>query len=494
MYSKSRIGEVFVRKGMMTNEQVDTVLSIQLNHNKFFGELSVELGIISTDNLLDVLSEIYLIEEINLNNVVADPKAMALLSYNEAVDYDCVVFEQTNDTIKIALADPGQLDILDKLRKKFYLKNVKFYLSSKEQISIFLSIMSRSKLNELDPINLLNSILFFALENNASDLHFEPCNKKIVVRMRIDGILEKIQDIEISCWNTLQSRIKIIADLNITESRKPQSGHAHLRLCSNEIDLRISTHPGIFGENIAIRILNVTHGAKCLDQLNFQQKDLKFLKNMIKNSSGIFLIVGPTGSGKTTTLYAILQELEKDKLNIMTLEDPIEYQINGIKQLDLNDENLLSFSDGIKSILRQDPDVLLVGEIRDEKTAAAVLRAALTGRLVLATLHASTPIEALKRLEDLNVNIREFSNQILGIFTQRLIRKLDKLNTKTYKGRVPVCAWVQFSDIIKNHIYNKDYNKIILNKTFDESINYLVENKITDKNEITRVMGNNVNF
>lgn len=489
-YSESPIGQRCVQHGFMNEEQVHTILSIQLNHNKFFGELSVDFGMVSADNLLLVLSEIFNVPIVNLDQIIIGFETLSCLLYEEAKAYHCVAFYKDKTKIKIAISDPGKLDVLDKLRYKFSELDVEFYIALPQQIDRFLAIMSRTKLNDLDAVNLLNSILFLAIEKGASDLHFEPKKNFVLAKIRIDGILEVAQKIEIGNWFALRSRIKIIADLNITETRKPQSGHTHIDVCSNEVDLRISTHPGVFGENIAIRILNVTNGLKKISQLNFEKQDLKFLKDVIKNPSGIFLIVGPTGSGKTTTLYSLLQEMDNEKLNIMTLEDPIEYQIEGIRQLDLNDENLLSFSDGVRSILRQDPDVLLVGEIRDEKTASAVLRASLTGRLVLATLHASTPVDALRRLENLNVNIKEFSNQILGIFSQRLVRKIEfHMNKKFYKGRLPVCEWLRFSKDVKTKIFNNNLDAIKPDRTFRESIESLIRTKKTDQEEIERIFG-----
>lgn len=335
-----------------------------------------------------------------------------------------------------------------------------------------------------DPLFVLNKIIFEALEAKASDIHFEPTENFVEIRFRIDGILQKTDSVPFDAWNRIKSKLKIISRMDITESRKAQNGHARIYLGGRNIDLRIATVCGSFGENITIRIFDLNHGVKNLVDLGFRKKDFLWLKNIISHPYGIFLIVGPTGSGKTTTLYSLVEELKSPTINIVTLEDPIEYQIDGIRQLELREDGLMSFADGIKTVLRHDPDVLLVGEIRDEETAAAAVRASLTGRLVLSTLHASTPTDALRRLVDLGLKLSDFVPSLLGIFSQRLLRYREK------KGRFPVTEYMSFSDETRKKLLcGSDIEECIPAQTFKASAKQALKDGITDRKEIQRVFG-----
>jgi type IV pilus assembly protein PilB len=237
-----------------------------------------------------------------------------------------------------------------------------------------------------------------------------------------------------------------------------------------------------------IRIFDLSNGINSLLELGFSPEDFLWLKRVVSFPSGIFLIVGPTGSGKTTTLYSLLKEINSSSINIMTLEDPIEYQIDGIKQLDLREEGILSFADGVRSILRQDPDVMLVGEIRDEATAATAVRASLTGRLVLATLHAATPIEGIRRLLDLGLKLSDFIPSLLGIFSQRLARRLVN---GAYRGRFPLTEYIYFSEKLKKKLLsNDDISVCKVDKTFQNSCSEALASNFTDLKEIIRVFGN----
>lgn len=347
------------------------------------------------------------------------------------------------------------------------------------------SSSSISKSSYEDPLFILNKVIFEAIEAKASDIHFDPTENFVEVRFRIDGILQKTTSIAFESWSRIKSRLKIISKMDITESRKAQNGHARIYLGGKNIDLRIATVCGSFGENITIRIFDLSCGVKNLVDLGFTKQDFLWLKNIISHPYGIFLIVGPTGSGKTTTLYSLVEEIKSPAINIVTLEDPIEYQIDGIRQLELREDGLMSFADGIKTILRHDPDVMLVGEIRDEETAAAAIRASLTGRLVLATLHASTPADALRRLVDLGLKLSDFIPSLLGIFSQRLLRYSEK------KGRFPVTEYMSFSNESRQKLLcNNDIEKCIPAQSFENSVRKALKEGMTTKDEIRRVFGN----
>lgn len=478
------IGEIFLERGLVSQEQISAITNKK--SNRLFGQRAVESGLISEEDLIDILSEIYRIEIISLEFLYIKEETLKLLKTETAVECCAIAFFEDQHTVKIAISDPGNIIAIDKIRSQIKDRYVKFFIAKESEILRFLEIMkSDNELIESNPMILLNKILFKASEQKASDIHFEPMENIVRVRFRIDGILKSFQIIEKEAWTRIQSRLKLIANLDITENRRPQSGHTRIHLAGKTIDLRISTHPGIFGENFVIRIFDLSSGIKSLAELNFDYDDFCWLKKAISYPNGILLIIGPTGAGKTTTLYSLLQSLNSSNLNIMTLEDPVEYQIEGIRQLDIQEEGIVTFADGIKSILRQDPDIILIGEIRDEATAAMAIRASLTGRLVIATLHAATPLEGIRRLQDFRLNLSDFIPSLIGIFSQRLIR-YKKGNG--YKGRYPISEYVFFSEQLKNKILAGDF-RFELDKTFKTSAQNAIDKNLTDIQEIKRVLG-----
>jgi len=484
MRKNKLIGEIFVERNLVSPAQISAIVNTK--SNRLFGEKAVDLGMISEEKLIDILSEIYQIEIIHLEFLYTKKETLNLLNLQTAIDCHAIAFFEDDKLVKIAIADPGNIVAIDKIRSEIKNREVKFFVAKESEISRFIEmIKSDNDLIETNPLMLLNKIIFQALEQKASDIHFEPMENLVKVRFRIDGILEPFQIIENKTWIRIKSRLKISSNLDITENRRPQSGHTRIHLAGKVIDLRISTHPGIHGENFVIRIFDLSDGIKSLAELNFNHDDFCWLKQAVSHSNGLLLIIGPTGAGKTTTLYSLLQSLNSANLNIMTLEDPVEYQIEGIRQLDIQEEGIVSFADGIKSILRQDPDIILIGEIRDEATAAMAVRASLTGRLVIATLHAATPIEGIRRLQDFKLKLSDFIPSLIGIFSQRLIRYKKE---NTYKGRFPICEYLLFSEELKNKILKGDLN-FDLDKTFKISAQSAIENQLTDIQEIRRVLG-----
>jgi type II secretory ATPase GspE/PulE/Tfp pilus assembly ATPase PilB-like protein len=290
-------------------------------------------------------------------------------------------------------------------------------------------------------------------------------------------------------WSRIKARLKLMAKLDITERYRPQSGHVKISLGGKSVDLRISTHLDKSEEGVVVRILDSSSGLKSLKELGFCSEDFAWLKKISTFSSGIFLIAGPTGSGKTTTLYSLLKEIDSPEVNIMTLEDPIEYQIDGIKQMELREDGLLSFADGVRSILRQDPDVILIGEIRDEETAATAVRASLTGRLVLATIHASNPLDGVRRLLNLNLKLSDVVPSLIGIFSQRLVRYQN--NSPKLLGRFPITEYLYFSEEKKKEILlTGDINGLKPDKSFAMSSKEAIRNGLTTIEEIGRVIRN----
>ena len=480
-----KIGAMLSEQGLLTSDQISIINARKTN--ELFGQKAVEMGFISEDHLLPILSQIYQTEIINLEFLYIEKDILNLLPFNLAMSCNAIAFFATPFLVKIAISDPGDIPSIDKIRAALPNKKIVFYLARKSEILHFLESMKNSSQDcDGDPILFLNKIIFEAVEQKSSDVHFETQENYIRVRFRIDGILSTKYRLEHKSWEKIKARLKLISKLDITENRRPQSGHSRIHVGGKIIDLRISTHPGIFGENSVLRIFDLSSGVKSLSELNFNYDDFCWLKKIISSPHGIFLIIGPTGAGKTTTLYALLKEMNSSNLNIMTLEDPVEYQIEGIRQLDLQDEGILSFSDGIKSILRQDPDVILIGEIRDESTATMAIRASLTGRLVIATLHASSPIEALRRLQNLGLKLSDFLPSLLGCFSQRLVRYKRGSN---YKGRFPITEYVDFSAEIKQSLLNGS-ESFKLNRSFNQSASQAIEKHLTDIAEIRRVLGN----
>ncbi|MDR2646294.1 MAG: Flp pilus assembly complex ATPase component TadA [Holosporaceae bacterium] len=482
-------GKTLFNRGLLTKEQISIVAKSQKKSGRLFGQTALTLGFLKEDDLLKILSELYSIEIVSLEFLYINKETLTSIAYDIAKQCVSIPFFVDEKYVKIAIADPGDLQAIDLVNMHFIPKKVEFYIAKESEILRLLEIMKCNAKNiEKDPLLLLNKIIFEAVEAKASDIHFEPSENLIQVRIRIDGVLCILKTINQDSWLRMKSKLKLISHLNITENRRPQSGHTRIYLAGKTIDLRISTHPSIFGENFVIRIFDLSSGVNSLLELGFSHDDFLWLKRAISFPCGLFLIVGPTGSGKTTTLYSLLKEINSSSINIMTLEDPVEYQIEGIKQLDLREEGILSFADGIRSILRQDPDVMLVGEIRDEITAATAIRASLTGRLVLATLHAATPFEGIRRLLDLGLKLQDFVPSLIGIFSQRLVRRL--VDGK-YCGRFPVTEYIYFSEELKKNLLGSgDISICKADKTFQDSCKNALSNNFTDSKEITRVFGN----
>jgi type II secretory ATPase GspE/PulE/Tfp pilus assembly ATPase PilB-like protein len=484
------ISAAFLSNGLLTEEQISIITKAQRTNKILFGQLAVNLGFLKEDDLLNHLSEIYFIEPVSLEFLYISNEVLTSLSNDISIFSLAIPFYKDNEVVKIAISDPGNLKAIDMIVSHFKNLETKFYIAKESEILRFIEIIKNKTYDvKKNPLLLLNKIIFDSIEKQVSDIHFEPHNNFINVRIRINGILENYTKINYELWNRIKSRLKIISNLDIAETRKPQSGHARINMAGKTIDMRISIHPDQFGEAIAVRLFDLSNDVKALNELGFQEDDIDWLRNAISHPNGIFLIVGPTGSGKTTTFYSLLKEIKSPNINIMTLEDPIEYQIDGIKQLELRENGLISFADGVRSILRQDPDVMLIGEIRDEETAASAIRAALTGRLVFATLHASTPINALRRLINLGIPLCDIIPLLIGIFSQRLVRSVE-CEESAKEHRFPIVEYMSFTDEMKKKLTKTgDIGICKLNKTFKSSSKSAINNKLTNFNEIKRVLG-----
>lgn len=284
-------------------------------------------------------------------------------------------------------------------------------------------------------IALLDEILAKAVELQASDIHLEPRENFLRVRYRVDGLLQDDHPLPKEKHPSLISRVKVLVNLDIAESRLPQDGRTHVKIGRNRIDLRVSTIPTLYGEKAVIRLLNRNHAHLSLEELGMESNDLELYKSIISKRSGMVLVTGPTGSGKTTTLYATLSQLNSKAINIVTIEDPIEYQLPGINQIQINPKAGLTFAKGLRHILRQDPDIIMVGEIRDLETAKVAIQAALTGHLVFSTLHTNDALSAVTRLMDMGIERYLVEASVIGVVAQRLVRKITPSG---YQGRIAI--------------------------------------------------------
>ena len=278
--------------------------------------------------------------------------------------------------------------------------------------------------NEAPTIRFVNSVIERAIAERASDIHLEPQEGEMVVRMRIDGLLQRLFTVPTELQSTVISRLKIMGGMNIAEHKIPQDGQAMMQLKGREVDLRISSLPTVYGEKIVLRLLDKTDRNLDKESLGIEGRDLELYNALLKNTSGVILLVGPTGSGKSTTLYAMIRDLARDEVNIVTLEDPVEYHIPGVSQCQINEKTGMTFANGLRAILRQDPDIIAVGEIRDGETASIAMRAAITGHLVFSTLHTNDAVSAVHRLEDIGVEPWLVASALRGVISQRLVPKI----------------------------------------------------------------------
>lgn len=307
------------------------------------------------------------------------------------------------------------------------------YKQNQNESNITSKIKNPEDLEKLPIIEIVNDIIFTAIKDNASDIHIEPDDEKVNIRYRIDGMLYVNRKIEKSLFLPLISRIKLMGQMDIAERRLPQDGRAQIQIENNKVDLRISTLPTIFGEKILIRLLDNKKSLLHLDKLGFSKKELAKFENIINYPYGLVLICGPTGSGKTTTLYAALNQIASTHKNIITIEDPVEYVLKGINQVQCNEKSGLNFSKGLKSIVRQDPDVIMIGEIRDQETAQISVSSSNTGHLVLSTLHTNNSTSALNRLVDMGVEPFLVASSVMAVVSQRLVRKTCLYCAKRYQ-------------------------------------------------------------
>ena len=447
-----QLGQVLIAKGILSEDQLRIALIEQLKSNQPVGKLLVSLGFVTEATLRDALSESLGKQSIDLSSAIIDPSALALVPRELATRHHLLPldYDEEHQRLTVAIADINDIVALDRIRSLAkgtieidtllageteiaraidqaygYELSIDGILHEIETGEIdFRGLQSSSDEYSQPVVRLIDSILTDAVKRDASDIHFEPETGFLRIRYRIDGMLRQIRSLHQSYWPAMAVRIKVMSGMNIAETRAPQDGRITLNIRGRQIDFRASAQPTIHGENIVLRILDRQKGLVPLEGLGLTEQQLNMLKLMIARPEGIILLTGPTGSGKTTTLYSILNHINSEGLNIMTLEDPVEYPMALVRQTSIAESAKLDFANGIRSMMRQDPDVILVGEIRDAETAEMAFRAAMTGHQVYSTLHTNSAIGAIPRRLDIGVLPDIMAGNVIGVGAQRLVRRL----------------------------------------------------------------------
>ena len=450
MINKKRLGDILLDAGFISEDELLEALDVQEDTDKRLGQVLIDLGVITELDVVEALEYQLGITQIDLKKFVIKPEIINIIPQDLAQKSQAIPIRKNNNTLTVAMADPLDVVAIDDIRRETgyeidpviatqseIQQALDQYFGNEEVDKMIEEIDSadgqaaelgldqlKEAVDEAPIVRLVNNIINEGVRLRASDIHIDPQDEEVKVRYRVDGILHTEMNIPRNVHSALISRIKIMADLNIAERRLPQDGRIQMIVNEREVDLRISTLPTVRGEKLVIRILDKNDLMLDLDSLGFMPNQLKLFRNMVNKSHGMVLITGPTGSGKTTTLYSTLSSLDKETSNIITIEDPVEYRLDGVNQVQTSEKKGLTFSRGLRSILRQDPDIVMVGEIRDQETAQIAIHAALTGHLVFSTLHTNEAAGAISRLVDMGVEPFLVASALQGVVAQRLLRTI----------------------------------------------------------------------
>ncbi|MEW9898887.1 ATPase, T2SS/T4P/T4SS family [Chitinivorax sp. PXF-14] len=556
--TKLPLGELLVQRGVISADQLQIALREQKHTGVPLGKQLVALGFLSEATLREALSENLGQESVDLNRVVVDPTAIRLIPKDLAKRFLAIPigFSRDGATLRLAMANPNNLVALDQIRllvndalalepmlaaESDVQRAIDQYYGYELSID---GILNEIETGEVDyaslqyggdeysqpVVRLIDALLSDAVQKGASDIHFEPEQSFLRIRYRIDGVLRQVRSLHRTYWPAMAVRLKVMSGMNIAETRAPQDGRISLTLLGRPLDFRVAAQPTVHGENIVLRILDRLKGLVPIDGLGLPPDLLSVLKLMIARPEGIILVTGPTGSGKTTTLYSILNYVNSEGVNIMTLEDPVEYPMPMIRQTNVNEAAKMDFANGIRSLMRQDPDIILVGEVRDQETAEMAFRAAMTGHQVYTTLHTNSAIGAIPRLLDIGVLPDIMAGNIIGIIAQRLVRKLctqcrqayapddfermllgldtglaaptiyqatgcPACDHQGYKGRLAILELLrmdaELDELIARRATNREVKQAALDKGFrtlaDDAIRRVLEG-ITSLDEISRVV------
>lgn len=460
-----RLGEQLVESGVITADQLSVSLREKQKTGLMLGEQLVQLGFISSTFLQSFLAESSGVEQFDPIKMMVDPEAIARIPKDVAVRLQILPVTYDDTTVVIATVDPHDVVVQDKLRQYFprgasikpllcapkvladaidsaygYATSVDAILQELETGEADLNNLVDNQDYSHPIVRLVNALVYDAVKAGASDLHFEPEENFVRLRLRIDGVLREVQTFHREFWNGMAQRIKIISDMNIADKLNPQDGRFNLTVGGRTADFRVSSLPTVFGENLVLRVLDKSAGIKTLEELGFSDHNMKMIKRSIARPEGIIIVTGPTGSGKTTSLYSMLNAVNSPEVNIMTLEDPVEYSLPLIRQAAVRDATGLTFANGVKALLRQDPDIIFIGEVRDGPTAEQALKAAMTGHQVFTTLHTNDCFGALPRLIDLGLQPGMIAGAVIASFAQRLVRRLCPECKKAAVATAEECA------------------------------------------------------
>jgi len=444
MQTRKRLGDLLIDANLLTNEQLDKALTEKSPDEKL-GDTLLREGYITEQQLIEVLEFQLGVPHINISQYPIEQETIQLVPKELAKRYQVMPIRTEGNQLFVAMADPMDYFAIEELRmatgfqivpgiatKDSLQRTIAKYYDFQESLDEALddlmpdeTVEEAGITDEDSPVvRLVNQIISNAVTQRASDIHFDPHELEFVIRYRIDGVLMTERTLPKHMQNVIIARLKIMANLNITESRLPQDGRIKMTVNFKPIDIRISTLPSVYGEKIVMRILDLSAALDQLDKIGFTKENEQTFREMISKPNGIVLITGPTGSGKSSTLYAALNQLNDETVNIITIEDPVEYQLAGVNQVHVNEAIGMTFATGLRSILRQDPDIVMIGEIRDFETAQIAIRASLTGHLVLSTLHTNSAVAALTRLIDMGVEPFLIASSLSGVVAQRLVRRV----------------------------------------------------------------------
>jgi general secretion pathway protein E/type IV pilus assembly protein PilB len=451
---KLRLGELLVQQGLITTDQLSIVLAEQRHNNIPIGRLLVRLGFVTESAIRDIMARTIGQEAIDLAQVVADPEALKLVSQDFARRNRVlpIAYDPADQVLTVATTEIFNVVAMDQLRAMLGPQiEIKTQLASEAQLEDYTDhfygyelsvdgILKEIETGEIDyeslqaagggdeytqpMVRLVNALLVDAVKRGASDIHFEPEYAFLRIRYRIDGVLETVRSLHKTYLPGITVRVKVVSAMNIAETRAPQDGRLSLTLNGRPIDFRVSTQPTIYGENIVLRVLDREKSIISLERMRLAKPATDKINLMLARPEGILIVTGPTGSGKTTTLYSLLAQVNDETVNIMTLEDPVEYPLTLMRQTSVGEVARMDFADGIRSIMRQDPDIILVGEVRDKETAEMAFRAAMTGHQVFTTLHTNSALGAFPRLLDIGIQPDIMAGNIIGVIAQRLVRVL----------------------------------------------------------------------
>lgn len=476
---KARMGDRLLELGAITRDQLDVALREKARSpEKMVGSILVDFGFITDDMLTRLLAESTGLETFNINEALIDPEAVKLVPRNIAMQHRMLPVSITEDKAVVAMADPFDVMAMDQLRRYLprgvqiearvcmeddlvnaidrnfgYEMSVAGILREIETGEFDVSAAAERDGYSHPLVRLVDALMLDAVKLGASDIHFEPEELFVRLRYRLDGRLQQVRTFHKEHWSAMSHRLKIICGMNIADRLHPQDGRLSMRFGNREIDFRVSVLPTTGGENIVLRVLDKAKAVLSLDDLGFSGGSRHEIERILKRPEGIVIVTGPTGSGKSTTIYAMLSEISNPRVNIMTLEDPVEYELPLIRQTQIRENQGLTFGEGIRNILRQDPDVIFIGEVRDNETAQMALRAAMTGHQVFTTLHTNDALGALPRLYDLGLEPGMLSGNISGVFAQRLVglnckacrrERLASADERRLLGRdaaVPLTLW-----------------------------------------------------